>query len=205
VTTIAAGFTAPQVGKPQYAPMAQRSQTYRPFGAPRRANQYQNDNFADAPGSGGQAPVYGQPGYQNQDFQRAPMFGQGPMAYGGPYAMRAMPERQIQPQMPWQGYAAAQPVSYEQALQQMVQSRMAAPQQQAGSAVTPNQNLDAYRAAMPNPNQIVGRNWYRLPTSSREFLLGTYEAMGYSPQDVEEQIARQRPVWQAPLQGRVMA
>jgi hypothetical protein len=93
----------------------------------------------------------------------------------------------------------AAPVDYYGQLQSMVNRYY--PQQ--GSATVPNQDINAYANAMPNPNQIVPTNWYRLPTSSRDFLLGTYERMGWSPQDVEETIARQRTAWQAPWAGGI--
>lgn len=108
-----------------------------------------------------------------------------------PYGEQWQTPQQAQP-----AYAARSAPAYPARLQQMVQ-------QQMGSAVNPNQSLDAYRAALPAPNQIVARNWMRLPNSSREFLLGTYEALGYDPGDVEETIQRTAPTWRVPRYGMV--
>jgi hypothetical protein len=76
-------------------------------------------------------------------------------------------------------------------------------QQAPGSSTIPNQDLEAYRSALPAPNQIVARNWMRLPKSSQEFLLGTYEALGYDPDDVEEAVQRTTPTWRVPRYGTV--
>ena len=46
------------------------------------------------------------------------------------------------------------------------------------------QLLDTYRQQLPVPNQIVGRNWYKLAPSEQQFLTGAYEALGYDPSDL---------------------
>lgn len=41
------------------------------------------------------------------------------------------------------------------------------------------------KAALPNPNRIVPREWMALPQSTRDLLLGAYESLGWSPDDVQ--------------------
>jgi hypothetical protein len=59
-----------------------------------------------------------------------------------------------------------------------------------------------YLSALPAPNQIVGRNWLRLPESTRSFMLGGYEAKGYDPNDILWMVQNSLPgkaAWNRPF------
>lgn len=60
-----------------------------------------------------------------------------------------------------------------------------------------------YIGALPAPNKIVSREWLRLPESTRQFLLGGYEAKGYDPSDVLFTIRNTLPgprlAWEQPF------
>ncbi|HKE97422.1 MAG TPA: hypothetical protein VKG45_00610 [Actinomycetes bacterium] len=110
---------------------------------------------------------------------------------------------------PRAGFELQGSAGYVDRLRQMVQAQYGAQGGSAGggypmgSAFTPSQDISAYAAALPAPNQIVARNWVNLPSSSRDFLLGTYEQMGYDPNDVLETIQRTSTPWQGPWAGAV--
>jgi hypothetical protein len=68
---------------------------------------------------------------------------------------------------------------------------MGAPQQQMATGQAPlNQR---YGAALPQPHQIVGRNWLNLDPDTQQFLLGAYEANGYSGNQVLNSIQQMLP------------
>lgn len=67
--------------------------------------------------------------------------------------------------------------------------------QPTGGAST---SATAYAAALPTPNKIVSKNWLTLPTDTREFLTGAYEAAGWSANDINDIIRRTLPQFRAP-------
>ena len=43
------------------------------------------------------------------------------------------------------------------------------------------------------PNQIMAREWYKAPESTRQYMLGTYESQGYNPDDIQWQVQNMLP------------
>ncbi len=66
-------------------------------------------------------------------------------------------------------------------------------------------NAQGYLNALPNPNQIAGREWANLGADSQQFLLSGYEAKGYSANDVQDQIRRGLPQFTAPRAALIAA
>ena len=64
---------------------------------------------------------------------------------------------------------------------------------QPTSTTTPNYSTDYTAADLPNPNQIVGPAWMRLPESTKQFLLGLYKERGWDEGDVVDAIVKNLP------------
>jgi hypothetical protein len=58
-------------------------------------------------------------------------------------------------------------------------------------------------SALPNPNQINLRNWYRLPTDTQSFIDSAYNAKGYSTNDINGTIKNLALPYQAPMSGAI--
>lgn len=66
--------------------------------------------------------------------------------------------------------------------------------------------LDRYGGKLPQPNQIVAREWLNLTPDTQQFLLGAYEALGYSASDVLHTILNTLPgraAWQGAQFGLI--
>ncbi len=73
----------------------------------------------------------------------------------------------------------------------------------AGLPVWMNPDTKAYKAAAPDPNKIVGRNWLSLDPDTQQFLLSLYKSKGYSGTDVLDTIQKMLPQFKAPSVGSV--
>ena len=62
-----------------------------------------------------------------------------------------------------------------------------------GDGRTPNKSLQANIDALVPPNKIVSSAWYRTPPDTQQYLLGLYEAAGYSASDVLDAIEKNMP------------
>ncbi len=148
--------------------------------------------------AGGNLTYGGQQQQAPSGMDQAPVGGLPPRAGGLPG------------QQPVAGPVAQGPMGQPAAPQQNPQSLYAMTglpdpamlqQQQGPQAV----NTQGMLNALPNPNQIVGREWNKLPGSSQQFLLSGYEAKGFSADDVQEQIRRGLPQFTAPRAAMIAA
>ncbi len=114
-----------------------------------------------------------------------------PQSFGGLMQLLGRPPATQKPQPPALPRTAGEG--------QMVALGMPGGQRAAGQAPP----TGTYLQNLPAPNQIVAREWLKMPKDTQEFFLSAYEAAGWSPNDVLETIQRTLPQFRAPTLGVV--
>ena len=79
------------------------------------------------------------------------------------------------------------------------------PQQPAYSAPSRPNPAAAALAQIPDPQQIAGRNFFKAPKSTQQFVLGGLEAKGYDRDDALHTIQQAMPKSYGPRIGRIAA
>ncbi len=97
------------------------------------------------------------------------------------------------PQMPSFTWQDVLNVAMGMPLSALPQFQQQAPQPTGGASFGVPSLTQQYINALPSPNQIVGRNWLRLDPDTQQFLLGAYEAGGYSSPQILNSIQAMMP------------
>jgi hypothetical protein len=217
---------APPVGAPQPGPMLAQQQTpLTPQQAQQRAQQ--GGQTPSSPTGFGLPPAgWRQSPAANQQYAQFGQMGAAAGQQGGQYGYLGATNSQLpagtaagawssSPQPAARGVAAparvtpsivgqrtaAQPLAAATPVRYGATATPAAPTAlnpgSTGVGTAP-QTLQAYGAAMPTPNKIVGRNFTKLDPDTQDFLRSGYRAQGYSDNQVNQAVKQGLPQFKLP-------